>query len=114
MKGWVYKLYCKDLAIKEIYVGSSIDINARIRSHKNASHNPNNGDYNLKVYKYISFGRTFKLKKKNNIVVFFFFSKHTYLVLIQLYDLIIFFYYLFIICFKLFAAPFLLLMDSMI
>ena len=53
MKGWVYKLYCKDLAIKEIYVGSSIDINARIRSHKNASHNPNNGDYNLKVYKFI-------------------------------------------------------------
>ena len=50
MKGVVYKLVCMDASITEIYVGSSLNINDRMKNHKNASHNPNNGNYNYKVY----------------------------------------------------------------
>ena len=53
MKGVVYKLYCKDLAIKEIYVGSSMNINQRIDCHKNVCNNSHSIDYNMKVYKFI-------------------------------------------------------------
>ena len=53
MKGWVYKLYCKDLAIKEIYVGSSMNINQRMDFHKSSCKYPNSKGYNYKVYRFI-------------------------------------------------------------
>jgi len=53
MKGVVYKLRCLDETIKDIYVGSSMNINHRIDRHKTACNNPNVKGYNYKVYKFI-------------------------------------------------------------
>ncbi len=53
MKGVVYKLRCMDETIKEFYVGSSMDIDQRMRGHKSVCNNPNDIGYNIKVYKFI-------------------------------------------------------------
>jgi len=42
-----------DASITEIYVGSSININQRIDSHKSDGNNPNSKGYNYKVYRFI-------------------------------------------------------------
>ena len=34
---YIYKIYCKDMNIKNIYIGSTIDINNRISLHKHNS-----------------------------------------------------------------------------
>jgi len=35
----IYKIYCKDENIKDIYIGQTLNINKRINSHKNACYN---------------------------------------------------------------------------
>lgn len=52
-KALVYKLVCKDLNIKDLYVGSTTNFNNRKRSHKSCCTNENSRKYNYKVYKYI-------------------------------------------------------------
>ena len=47
-KGFIYKLCCKDVNVKEIYVGSSINMKNRKNAHKSSSIVSN-----AKVYKYI-------------------------------------------------------------
>ncbi len=51
--GYVYKLVCKDINAKEIYVGSTVNMNQRRRQHKNACNSEKNNTYNLSVYVYI-------------------------------------------------------------
>jgi len=47
-KGVIYKLCCKDVNIKEIYVGSSINMRERKKGHSKYSNNSN-----TKLYRYI-------------------------------------------------------------
>jgi hypothetical protein len=49
----IYKIYCRDIEIKECYVGSTEEYDKRCRGHKTHCNNTNDGSYNLKVYKYI-------------------------------------------------------------
>lgn len=52
----VYKLCCKDPEIKEIYVGSTVDMKKRKYNHKtvcNNNNNNNNKNYNAYVYQFI-------------------------------------------------------------
>ena len=50
----IYKLIKKDATNDDmVYIGSTKDIDDRIRRHKNSCNNPNGRDYNLKIYKYI-------------------------------------------------------------
>ena len=53
MLGFVYKLYCIDPSIEEIYVGSTINIKDRMYKHKSNCNNANDRKYNYKVYKFI-------------------------------------------------------------
>ena len=48
--GTVYKIYCRDISIKECYIGSTKNMNSRILHHHN-----NNYDYEkeLRLYKFI-------------------------------------------------------------
>ena len=48
-----YLIYCKDLDIKEIYVGHSVDFERRKGEHLRRCINSNDKEYNLKVYKFI-------------------------------------------------------------
>ena len=48
-----YLIYCKDLDIKEIYVGHSKNLHKRKISHLNRCMNSNDIGYNFKVYKFI-------------------------------------------------------------
>ena len=52
-KGFIYRLVCKDLSVKEIYVGSSTNFRQRKAQHKCSCTNPNNSKYHLKVYEYM-------------------------------------------------------------
>jgi hypothetical protein len=50
----IYKLCCKDINVKEIYIGSTAnDLRRRKSEHKASSKNDKNKSYNLKVYKFI-------------------------------------------------------------
>ena len=49
----IYKLCCKNLDVKEIYVGSTCNFTRRKNAHKTDSNNLNCKKYNLKVYKFI-------------------------------------------------------------
>ena len=51
--GTIYKLCCKDITIKDIYVGSTCAFRMRKNSHKSVCNNENNKNYNLPVYKFI-------------------------------------------------------------
>ena len=51
--GFVYKLVCKDVDFKEIYIGSSISLRNRRANHKNNCSNMNSKHYNYPVYQYI-------------------------------------------------------------
>ena len=53
MKGVVYKLYCMDETITEIYVGSTMNIKDRMWSHKSRCNIPHDKAYNYKVYRFI-------------------------------------------------------------
>ena len=52
-KGKIYKLCCKDVNVKEIYVGSTINMKNRKNGHKTNCTNINSKKYNYKVYEYI-------------------------------------------------------------
>jgi hypothetical protein len=49
----IYKLCCKNLDVKEIYVGSTCNFTRRKNAHKTDSSNLNSIKYNTKVYKFI-------------------------------------------------------------
>jgi hypothetical protein len=49
----IYKIVCKDLDVKEIYVGSTTNIVQRRFSHASQCMNPKSGAYNYKVYQCI-------------------------------------------------------------
>ena len=48
-----YKIVCKDLTIKDIYVGHTTDFAARKSQHKNTSKNRNGRDANTMLYKFV-------------------------------------------------------------
>lgn len=49
----IYKLCCKDVEVKDIYVGSTTNFKARKCYHKSTCNNENDKSYNIKVYKFI-------------------------------------------------------------
>ena len=49
----MYKLVCKDLNVKDIYVGSTTNFIERKARHRNNCKNPSNQTYNIKVYQMI-------------------------------------------------------------
>ena len=51
--GIIYKLVCKDINIKECYVGSTINFTRRKCHHKCSCNNEINKSYNLFVYQFI-------------------------------------------------------------
>jgi len=51
--GIVYKIYCKDSSITDIYIGSTTNFNNRRKRHKTACTNEKSKGYNYTVYQYI-------------------------------------------------------------
>ena len=51
--GVIYKLYCQDTAITDLYVGSTCSYKKRIQSHKARCTNPNSHGYNIPLYQFI-------------------------------------------------------------
>jgi len=51
--GVLYKLCCKDITVKEIYVGSTTNFRSRKYEHKHRTHKEGSKFYDMKVYKYI-------------------------------------------------------------
>ena len=49
----IYKIYCKDESITDIYIGSTTNFIKRRSSHKTTCNNEKNKDYNLNVYQFI-------------------------------------------------------------
>ena len=49
----IYKIYCKDETIKDLYVGSTDNFDRRCNDHINTCNNKNLKAYNYKVYKFI-------------------------------------------------------------
>jgi hypothetical protein len=52
-KSCIYQICCRDPDIRDIYVGSTIDLVKRRAQHKALCNNPNSGDHNFHVYQYI-------------------------------------------------------------
>ena len=52
-KGFIYKLCCLDVNVKEIYIGSSTNFKQRKSLHKSDCNNEKRKEYNRYVYKYI-------------------------------------------------------------
>ena len=52
-KGLIYKIYCNDENITDIYIGSTVDFKDRRNNHKFRCCNEKNKEYNCKVYKFI-------------------------------------------------------------
>jgi hypothetical protein len=51
--GVIYKLFCKNTDIEECYIGSSKDIENRMKLHKSDCNNENSNKYNYKLYEFI-------------------------------------------------------------
>jgi group I intron endonuclease len=49
----VYAIVCRNDNVKNMYVGSTVDLDKRKREHKSLCYNKNFSSYNLKVYKFI-------------------------------------------------------------
>ena len=49
----IYKLVCRDLSVKELYVGATTNWVKRKNSHKSSCNNENSKKYHFKVYQYI-------------------------------------------------------------
>jgi len=49
----IYKIVCKDEAIKDFYIGSTSNFKKRLYNHKLSCNNSNNGGYNYKIYQFI-------------------------------------------------------------
>lgn len=52
-KSFIYKLCCKDVNIKDIYVGSTTNMRTRKMNHKKDCHNENSKGHNRYVYHFI-------------------------------------------------------------
>ena len=52
-KACIYQICCKDLSIKDVYIGSTTNLIERRRLHKSACHNENGRAYNVPVYRFI-------------------------------------------------------------
>jgi len=52
-KGLIYKICCKDVNIKDEYVGSTTNFKVRKNNHKTSCSNPKSEKYNRKIYQYI-------------------------------------------------------------
>tara|TARA_R110001592_G_scaffold12280_2_gene58897 strand:+ start:537 stop:1139 length:603 start_codon:yes stop_codon:yes gene_type:complete len=52
-KGFIYKLCCLDVNVKEIYIGSSTNFKQRKSNHKTNCNNEKRKEYNRYVYKFI-------------------------------------------------------------
>jgi len=52
-KGQIYKICCKDVNIKDEYVGSTTNFKVRKNNHKICCSNPKGKKYNRKVYQFI-------------------------------------------------------------
>ena len=48
--GYIYKIVCNDIQIKDSYVGSCQSFRTRKTNHKSACNNENDKSYNLYVY----------------------------------------------------------------
>jgi len=51
--GYIYELKCKDLTITNTYIGSTYDMEHRIKEHKSYCYNTKIKKYNYSVYKFI-------------------------------------------------------------
>ena len=49
----VYKIYCKNTSITDVYIGSTKDFNKRKIIHKSRCYNENKREYNMKLYTFI-------------------------------------------------------------
>lgn len=49
----IYKLYCKDPSVKEVYIGKTVDLKRRKREHKEACTTETHRRHNLNVYVFI-------------------------------------------------------------
>ena len=49
----IYKIACKDVSVKDIYVGSTTDFIKRKAQHKSLCNNPNSSKHNFYVYQII-------------------------------------------------------------
>jgi hypothetical protein len=49
----IYKIVCNDLAITDIYIGSTTDFTRRKSQHKHSCHKINSRDYNYKIYQIV-------------------------------------------------------------
>jgi predicted GIY-YIG superfamily endonuclease len=56
----IYKIVCKDLNVKELYVGNTVNFRQRKTQHKKACVCESNKSQNLKIYK--------KLKKRQKSI----------------------------------------------
>ena len=52
-KACVYKICCKNIAIKDVYVGSTTNLHKRRSAHKGACNRPDNKGHNIPVYQFI-------------------------------------------------------------
>ena len=52
-KSIIYKICCKDLEIKDIYIGSTTNFRKRKNCHKSSCNNNNLPEYKYNVYKFI-------------------------------------------------------------
>jgi hypothetical protein len=52
-KGFIYKLCCLDVNVKDIYIGSSTNFKERRKGHKRLCNNEKHKSYNIYVYKFI-------------------------------------------------------------
>lgn len=46
----IYKIFCKNPEVKDIYVGSTTNLKDRMKTHKSTSNNPNNPHGSFKLY----------------------------------------------------------------
>jgi hypothetical protein len=53
MTYYIYKIVCNDVSITDFYVGSTTCFRKRKYSHKTSCNNPNNSNYNFKIYQII-------------------------------------------------------------
>lgn len=52
-KSYIYKIFCKDKEVKEIYIGSTSKLNLRKNTHRYNCNNPNSKEYDRELYKFI-------------------------------------------------------------
>ena len=52
-EGVIYKIYCKDPSVKNLYIGSSVNFHKRKMAHKSVVYNENAKHHNLLLYEFI-------------------------------------------------------------